>query len=361
MPEGYRRNLEKNHMIHAKEGVYMNKECLIRRAEYEDIPAIMEFIDKYWKKDHILAKSRYYFEYQHYYNGEVSFVIAEEPVNKELEGILGYIVYSEKAEERDLFGVIWKVRSNNYPMLGMKIQLFAMRNLGARSFSGIGLNQSTLNMHKRWGASLGKLKQYYILADKEKYNIAKVEKANKAGHNTKLEQFVLRRMVDEEGLLEICEMEKRDGKIPRKSAQFVKHRYFSNPVYTYVKYGVYRGKNIQGILISREIECNSSKVLRIVDYLGNVHAIAHIGKGLKDLLLEKGYEYIDFYLYGIDDQILIDAGFVERDESDKNVIPSYFEPFVQENVDLDFYTTSKDDVILFKGDGDQDRPNAMNE
>lgn len=337
----------------------MKKECVIRKAEYEDIPAIMKFIDCYWKKGHILAKSRCYFEYQHYYDREVSFVIAEEPVNKELEGILGYIIYSEKADERDLFGVIWKVRSNNYPMLGMKIQLFAMRNLGARSFSGIGLNQSTLDMHRRWGAVIGKLKQYYILADKEQYNIAEVENLKKAEYNTKLEQFELRHMNFEEELLEVCEIEKHNGKVPRKSVQFVKHRYFNNPVYTYIKYVVYQGEKRLGILILREIECNNSKVLRIVDYLGDVYAIAHIGKELKDILLEKGYEYIDFYLHGIDDQILADAGFVERCETDKNIIPNYFEPFVQENVDLDFYTTSKNDIILFKGDGDQDRPNTM--
>lgn len=338
----------------------MKGECIIRKAECEDIPAIMEFIRCYWNEEHILALSRYYFEYQHFYNGEVSFVLAEEPGSKELEGILGYILYSEEAKERDLFGVIWKVRSNNYPMLGMKIQLYAMRNLNARSFSGIGLNASTLAMHKRWGATLGRLRQYYILANKKEYNIAKVEERRITEYNKELEQFDLRQMNDEDGIVAICEREKQNGKIPRKSSRFIKHRYFNNPVYSYFKYAVCQEENIQGVLVAREVECNGSKALRIVDYLGDVYAIAHIGKELHKLLSQREYEYIDFYLYGIDSQILLNAGFVERDYNDKNIIPNYFEPFVQENIDLDFYTTAKGNIILFKGDGDQDRPNIIN-
>ena len=74
--------------------------------------------------------------------------------------------------------------------------------------------------------------------------------------------------------------------------------------------------------------------------------------------LLKGYEYIDFYLYGIEDDILRDAGFVLQDD-DVNIIPNYFEPFVQKNISLDFYADSLEEIILFKGDGDQDRPNFI--
>ncbi len=338
----------------------MNNECVIRKAEYEDIPVIMAFIDNYWKKGHILARSRKYFEYQHYYNGEVSFVLAEEPISKEIEGILGYILYSEE-EKRDMFGVIWKVRTNNYPMLGMKIQLYAMRNLNARTFSGVGLNQTTIEMHKRWGAMVGKLKQYYILSDRGDYSIAKVESLDRNKYNLSVEQFELRPMTGDEGLQIVCEGEKNSGKMPVKSYNFIKHRYFENPVYNYLKYSIYDKENILGIFISREIECNGSKILRIVDYFGDESYIRHTGRALENLLQKEGYEYIDFYQYGIDKDILVDAGFCERNEEDKNIIPNYFEPFLQENVDLDFYTTSKGKVMLFKADGDQDRPNVISE
>lgn len=336
----------------------MHDEYIIRKADYQDIPKIMKFIDDYWKKDHILAKSRRFFEYQHYYNGEVSFIIAENQKDKELEGILGYILYSEE-EQRDLFGAIWKVRSNKYPMLGMKMQLYAVKNLKARTFSAIGLNPTTLDMHRRWGAVLGKMKQYYILSDREKYKIAKVKKVYGLKYNMNLSQYELRNNLDEVDLKSICDWEKNSGKIPLKSFEFVKHRYFNHPVYDYWKYAVFDGEKVLGVLIAREIECNNRKILRIIDYLGDTNAIAHIGKALQNILTSKKYEYIDFYLWGIENNVLMDAGFVERDENDGNIIPNYFEPFVQENIDLDFYTSAKGDIILCKGDGDQDRPNLI--
>ncbi len=339
----------------------MGNGCIIRKAEYEDIPAIMAFIDQYWKKDHILAKSRRFFEYQHYYNKEVSFIIAEVPETKEMEGILGYILYSE-GEERDLFGAIWKVRTNNYPMLGMKMQLYAVRNLNARTFSAVALNPTTLDMHRKWGAVLGKLKQYYILAGKDEYNIAKIESRQKIiDYNKETEQFELGVLLKVEDVEAVCVWESENGKVPLKSYDFIKHRYFNHPAYHYLKYAIYNKGKIAGIFIAREIECNNSKILRIVDFLGDVNAIAHTGKALRGLLEKGGYEYIDFYLFGINDKVLNDAGFTERKENDENVIPNYFEPFIQENIDIDFYTSSKEEIVLFKGDGDQDRPNTIKE
>ena len=41
---------------------------------------------------------------------------------------------------------------------------------------------------------------------------------------------------------------------------------------------------------------------------------------------------------------------------DGNIIPEYFSPFEQKNVDI-YYMSEMDKPILFKGDGDMDRPN----
>lgn len=49
----------------------------IRFANRDDIPAIMEFIDAHWKKDHILVRSREIFELTYCYYGEVGFALIE--------------------------------------------------------------------------------------------------------------------------------------------------------------------------------------------------------------------------------------------------------------------------------------------
>ena len=47
-------------------------------------------------------------------------------------------------------------------------------------------------------------------------------------------------------------------------------------------------------------------------------------------------EYIDFYNFGIEDTTLHNAGFSKKTNSDKIVIPNYFEPFEMKNIDIAF-------------------------
>ena len=61
------------------------------------------------------------------------------------------------------------------------------------------------------------------------------------------------------------------------------------------------------------------------------------------------------YETGINDDIFYSAGW-RKVEEEGNIIPDYFSPFEHRKVDI-FYATSKADAVLFKGDGDQDRPN----
>lgn len=332
-------------------------ECRIRKATRDDIDNIAEFIEKYWNPDHILCKSKEFMEWQHCFWGEVCFVIAENKESHELEGIVGYIPYA-KGKERDVFGALWKVRNNRYPMLGLKLKLYLMNHIGAKTLSAIGLNPNTLELHRRSGSFLGTLKHYYLLSDQEEYKIAKIVTKIIIPYNREKEQYCMERLQDVERIKGVCDREKRQKKFPEKSFDFICHRYLQHPVYRYQIWEIRNGEDTMGIFVMRKIDCNSVSVLRIVDYIGDTGAIAHTGAELQKLL--KGYEYIDFYLYGIEDDILKDAGFVLKPDDDSNIIPNYFEPFVQKNILLDFFSSSGD-VVLFRGDGDQDRPNFIGE
>ncbi|MDE6748858.1 MAG: hypothetical protein K2K21_07340, partial [Lachnospiraceae bacterium] len=76
------------------------------------------------------------------------------------------------------------------------------------------------------------------------------------------------------------------------------------------------------------------------------------------ILEELGYEYIDFYCYGISDDIMRQSGFIKRESDDVNIIPNYFEPFEARNVDIYFVSNVLDKLHLYRGDGDQDRPSS---
>lgn len=71
-------------------------------------------------------------------------------------------------------------------------------------------------------------------------------------------------------------------------------------------------------------------------------------------MIENQVEYIDMYETGIQQNMLLEAGWISVKESG-NMIPNYFSPYLQRTVDI-HYCKSDEKAILFRGDGDQDRP-----
>ena len=51
-------------------------------------------------------------------------------------------------------------------------------------------------------------------------------------------------------------------------------------------------------------------------------------------------------------------GFIQRNDDDLNIIPQYFEPLVQQNIER-WFETNDNNMIIFKGDGDGDRPSCL--
>ena len=45
----------------------------VRKAEISEIPAVMQFIAEHWKKDHILAVDRDFFEWMYVQGDELNF------------------------------------------------------------------------------------------------------------------------------------------------------------------------------------------------------------------------------------------------------------------------------------------------
>ena len=70
-----------------------------------------------------------------------------------------------------------------------------------------------------------------------------------------------------------------------------------------------------------------------------------------------GAEYMDCYNAGIPADVWLAAGFTERVEGDGCIIPNYLTPPVHENTEYYYFTNKPESFVLFKADGDQDRPN----
>ena len=111
------------------------------------------------------------------------------------------------------------------------------------------------------------------------------------------------------------------------------------------------------MIVMRIVEANGSRALRIVDVLGEEETLKNSGWRLEQAMRDYGCEYVDMYEYGISEEVLHGLGMKEVKEGSGVVIPNYFEPFEQRNVELYFFTNHMDRFRMLKADGDQERPN----
>lgn len=334
----------------------------IRMAMDRDIDMIMGFIDTYWKKGHILATDRNFFEYEFREGNQVNMVLSIDRTTASLEGIFGFLYcsHTKEMEKRDIWGSLWKVVEShkNEPLLGVELAKRAYQLIGCRMHIGSGANPKTTIPLRRifFQDKTAKMKQYYCLNPQlENYQICRV--GNKTIYPYKkascLQEIIWLR--DMESFREAFCMEELDA-YPYKDNWYVEKRFYCHPYYKYFVWGLKEKNIVSAVVVGREVLVGEHRILRIVDYLGNHKLFSETGDFWHTLLQKQGYEYIDFYEFGMEDRILEEAGFVLRKEGDGMIVPNYFEPFIQENVEI-WVHYKWDGTTFFKADCDQDRPN----
>lgn len=331
----------------------------IREAKLEDKQDIICFLKDHWKEDHIYVLDPGFFDYDYIGNGSINYILAKE--GEEIVSALGFIDYMNEDSQKNVFLAIWK-NTGNY-MGGLKCLEYLL-NKGYRTVSCCGINKKTEVIYKYLGLTTGRLQQYYLINNSfksEQFKIAKLEDIQKNSYSSQeTNEYTLINNPDEFSNLVSSEVLKLNEFF--KSEKYFTKRYFEHPYYDYLVYGIKKSKeDINAVLVFREIEVSGAKCLRIMDFIGKEESLVGVGHFLKSLLNKGNYEYVDFYQTGICSEILEAEGFVERIESDVNIIPNYFEPFEQRNVEVYYMTNTKNNFTMFKGDGDQDRPSLAKE
>ncbi|HOW43079.1 MAG TPA: hypothetical protein P5110_07295 [Candidatus Omnitrophota bacterium] len=330
-------------------------------AALGDEDEIVAFIGAYWKPDHILARNREVFRQQYLQDGRLQFVIARSCADRAIHGILGFVLYSDGAACRDCFTALWRVvEGNGDPMLGLKLVNFLERELKARSVSGLGANPKTLPLWEFMGYRTGCMDQYYMLNQHvSDFRIALVPETRRSAVRGRSDVgCVLRELPGFSAFGKAFDAEEHRETLPFKDASYIRKRYYEYPFYSYSLYGVEKDSAIRTVLVTRSIRVENAVCLRIVDLLGQPAGLSFAGGALRRLMEEKGYEYIDFLVSGVDDEIMSAAGFTLLDPRSDVVIPHYFEPFERKNRKVHFFTSYQGTIRLCKADGDQDRPNA---
>lgn len=337
------------------------KNYTVRRASMSDMDLIMCFINEYWSAGHILAKSKTVFEWQYRDGALLNFIVACDHASNQILAVLGFIKYGPTFSD-DIMLALWKSIAADNPFLGVELLDYLENTLNAKRISCNGINLKTTKLiYEFKGYHIDSLQHYYRLADSEVYHIAKInnkyilpclnERTYELISIDTFDQFV--------SIFQFSHYENQNL-YPKKGKEFLKHRYFEHPIYQYQVYGI-RNKQgaVNSFLFMRPVPCLGTKVLRIVDFIGNIEDLSHISYEINQLLYSGGYEYIDFLQNGISDDVMKQAGFLLNDDNSDNIIPNYFEPYECKNVKVWFATKYENNFIIFKADGDQDRPNRI--
>ena len=326
----------------------------IRRAVYEDIPAIMSFIDEHWKKGHILARDRAFFEWQFMDGNNVNVFLGIDDEKHKIYGIQGVIRYNS-SDNPDATGCIWKVIKNDNPRLGLDIADYAYAALHIRFSCGAGQSNKALKLGRLMGGIPIAMDHYYRLGDCQDYKIAVIK--NKTLPNVEDSGFRLAPVHSVEEMKQVISAEALANHIMSKDYGYIRHRYFEHPIYQYYVWKIVDtvGK-AHSILITREETQFNKKICKIVDYYGDISYFSYITAALDRMIKEKEYEFVDVYSYGVDTAVYEQAGFLRCDENCENIIPNYYHPFEQKNVAIRMIDPMIEGMRLFLGDGDQDRP-----
>jgi hypothetical protein len=333
----------------------------ISLASVNDVPEIMSFINSEWKEGHIMAKDQDFFLYEHQNRDQVNFVISKDK-DMQINGVLGFIP-TALDEDSDVATVIWKVAKNNdNPILGIQLLQYLKDLKGIRTVLSVGINKKTIGIYNYLGMHTNSLDQFVMLNnDILEFNIARVAQLSHFDNvELSLPKNYVIKPINDDLELQGFDFERYRQNIPFKNLKYFSKRYFHHLIYRYDIYGAFFKNEIVGLIVTRIQSYNESQAVRIVDFIGDEKCFVDFGRFIGELILKKGYEYADFYCFGLDKDTLNNAGFHMVDPlQDELIIPNYFAPFVQKNVPIYFFADTEkiNNVKLFKADGDQDRPN----
>lgn len=331
---------------------------IVRQALESDIPQIICFIKEYWCNDHIFVKNDKFFRYMLCDDQGVNVIVAVDKENK-IYGLEGVTFYNS-TNTPDSSGMMWRCLKTDDIFLGIRIDQYMKTYRHQRFHFGVGSNpDTTLKITEKYYKNLsGKLDHFYRLNGRlSDYKIAKIKTKNIIQPHTSNKQLV--KIESKKQLRQILTDNLLRQYTPYKDIDYLTHRYFEHPIFRYNLYGILADQQeASSILVTRVVPIAGRSVIKIIDFIGRNEDLSGLAPQFDALMFEENSEYIDIYSLGISEQEMNDAGLIKRIDEEA-IIPNYFEPFEQKNVDIYYTVPYLENVKLFRGDADQDRPNFI--
>jgi hypothetical protein len=332
----------------------------LRRCRAGEIQGVMAFIDEHWRKGHVLATSRALMDWQYRAeDGSYNFIVAME--GDKLLGVLGYI--PEDHYDATLKGkgiawlALWKLRDDvKVAGLGLSMLRHLEKLIGSAAVGVNGINATHPPMYKAMGYQTGHLHHHYVVNPDAPQTLM----------NSSAPQQVFPYPASGEAdmhELDIAGLESMAVQWPitnHKSPASFSKRYLQHPFYRYHAY-LLEHRSSRGLIVARVADHGQAAALRLVDFIGDVDVLAESGSSLHRLMQDLKVEYTDFLNAGLPPHVLEHAGFADLDFAGHVIVPNRFEPLERRNVKVLYAikSASARDIKIFRGDGDQDRPNVL--
>ena len=332
----------------------------IKFCTKKDIKDLQNFIKKNWSKDHILSVDNSILEFQHKDRDKYNFVISRNQQNI-INGILGFIpnYQFEKSNNKPklLWLALWKVNENlASPGLGLSLLNFLVFNIKPDVICVVGLNENVKKIYEVLGYQTDKMNHFYFL--NKSFNSFEIIKNPPKNLKCDSLEYNLKNMSYKKISIDHIDNDLFDFS-KYKSKSYFYNRYVVHPIYNYMFFGIFNNKKLEVVFVVRKIDILNASCLRIIDVVGDIKCKIDLSEVFNSILEKYHCEYIDCLNIGIDEKYFEKLGFSLKD--DKTIIPEYFEPFERKNVNM--YVAYKPKItnfIIYKGDGDQDRPNKLN-
>ena len=246
-----------------------------------DFPKVSRFINNEWKEGHILSKSKDLFDWQ-YLNENKSYNFIILKIDNEILGILGFIPsarYDKNLiEENIIWLALWKISEKiKQKGIGLKMISFLQKNVAHIGIGVNGINKTIQPIYKALGYQTDNLNHYYsVNKNFQPKLISSPENYNHPSLNPKGLGWILLNENDFENFKEkfpykICSNYKN-----KKTPFYFLNRYIKHPYYCYKVYLIPHPNQKEVALISiRMDKRNNSKVIRIVDYCGNIEILSY--------------------------------------------------------------------------------------
>lgn len=343
----------------------------VRFAGRGDEERVVEFIRDHWARTHIFVERPDVFDWQHQQaDGRLNAVIAEDAdaPGAPMLGLLGFLPtgrFDPDLGDRDVALAIWKVRETGVPPgLGLRLLKFLQNELEPRLVMAIGISDIVVPIYNVLRYEVGTLHQSALFHPDRAGDIVvaggvPISAFDAPSSETRVVEFI---PIDDAAPSDVRDAIDAVGRscLPAKSMRYVVERYLRHPWYRYEVNAVVHHGHVVAAVVWRLVEAVGSRVVRIVDIVGDVGWLGAGGGPLRDAVVAADAEYIDLVHWGVPPHLLAAAGFVDADTYPELVIPNYFSPFERRNVVIGASARRVGTDLplrMYRADSDQDRPN----